>query len=126
MILLMAAAMAASGADAAIGRWKTETRNGIVEIAPCPSPGGASICGRLLTSDGLRANPDLRDANNKDASLRGRRLAGVQMLGGFTRGDDGTSSTRSGWARRSTPRFPRSIATPGASRAAWIMRCCRT
>ena len=82
MILLMAVAAAAVGPDAAIGRWQTETKHGIVEIAPC----GASLCGRLVGSDGLRANPDLRDINNKDASLRGRRLAGITMLQGFTRG----------------------------------------
>ena len=81
MILLMAAAMAAGGADSAIGRWKTETKNGIVEVAHC----GTSICGRLVTSDGIKANPDLRDTQNKDASLRTRKLAGVQILGGFTR-----------------------------------------
>ena len=82
MILLMAVAAAAVGPDAAIGRWQTETKHGIVEIAPC----GASLCGKLVGSDGLRANPDLRDINNKDASLRGRRLVGITMLQGFTRG----------------------------------------
>lgn len=84
MILLMAAAAAASP-EAAIGRWRTETRNGVVEIASC----GGSICGTLVTSDGIRANPDLRDSKNKDESLRGRKLAGLQILGGFTRTADG-------------------------------------
>ena len=41
---------------------------------------------RDSSSDGIRANPDLRDAKNKDESLRTRRLAGIQMLSGFTRG----------------------------------------
>jgi uncharacterized protein (DUF2147 family) len=83
MILLMAAALAASGADSVIGRWATQTRNGVVEIARC----GASVCGRLVTSDGIRTNPNLTDSKNKDAALRGRKLAGMQILGGFTQSD---------------------------------------
>jgi uncharacterized protein (DUF2147 family) len=82
MILLMAAAAAATSPESAIGRWRTETRNGVVEVAAC----GGSICGTLVTSDGIRANPDLRDSKNKDETLRGRKLAGLQILSGFTRG----------------------------------------
>lgn len=78
---MMLAAAAAVSPDAAIGRWKTETKNGIVEVAKC----GASICGKLVSSDGIRANPDLTDSNNKDTALRGRKLMGLQILGGFTR-----------------------------------------
>lgn len=85
MILLMALAAAATSPDSAIGRWKTETKNGVVEVARC----GGSICGTLISSDGIRANPDLRDINNKDNALRGRKLAGLQILSGFARGSDG-------------------------------------
>ena len=81
--LFMLAAAAASSPDAAIGHWRTETKGGVVEIERC----GGSICGKLVSSDGLRANPNLLDGHNKDASLRGRRLMGLQILGGFTRGD---------------------------------------
>ena len=90
LALLLAAAAASGGVDAVIGRWKTETRNGIVEIATC----GASICGRLVTSDGLRAEPNMLDVKNKDTKLRTRRLAGVPLLGGFTRDGAGWSG---GW-----------------------------
>jgi uncharacterized protein (DUF2147 family) len=77
---LIALAMAASPPtpDTVLGHWKTETRNAIVDITRC----GASICGKLLTSDGIAANPALTDIHNKDASLRGRRLKGMQILGG--------------------------------------------
>lgn len=88
MILLMAAAAAVASPDAVIGRWQTEARHGLVEITRC----GPSICGRLLTSDGLRANPDMRDSKNKDATLRTRRLAGIQLIGGFTRDADAWTS----------------------------------
>ena len=65
--------------DAAVGRWKTETRNAVVEIQRC----GASICGRILTSDALRTNPNLKDARNSNAQLRNRPLRGMQILSGF-------------------------------------------
>lgn len=72
-------ATAASAADIS-GQWKAPTRNALIEISHC----GSSVCGKLLTSDGLRANPDLRDTKNKDAKLRGRKLMGMTMLSGFT------------------------------------------
>ena len=81
--LSMLAAAAAVSPDAAVGKWRTETRNGVVEVERC----GASICGRLVSSDGLRTNPDMRDINNKDASLRGRKLMNLQVISGFTRGN---------------------------------------
>lgn len=81
-----ASPQAAPPLDAVIGRWKTETRGGIVEIQRC----GASICGRILTSDALRIDPTLKDARNGNAALRNRPLRGLQILSGFTAG-------RAGW-----------------------------
>lgn len=78
--LFALAASAAASPDAVVGRWKTETRNGIVEITRC----SASLCGKLLSSDGINANPALKDTNNKDEKLRGRALKGLQILGGFS------------------------------------------
>ena len=85
--LSMLAAAAAVSPDSAIGRWRTETRNGVVEVERC----GASICGKLVSSDGLRTNPDMRDINNKDANLRSRKLMNLQVISGFTRDADGWS-----------------------------------
>lgn len=79
MLLFAMAAAAAVQPNAVIGRWRTESRGGVVEIARC----GASLCGKLADSDGIRANPALTDSNNKDASLRGRRLKDMPMLQGF-------------------------------------------
>jgi uncharacterized protein (DUF2147 family) len=85
MILLSLLAMAAApGADAAIGRWKTETHNAIIEIQRC----GPSICGRIVTSDALRADPNMRDVKNPDAALRNRPIRGSQILSGFTADGD--------------------------------------
>ncbi|KQM19433.1 DUF2147 domain-containing protein [Novosphingobium sp. Leaf2] len=69
----------AADANTVLGTWHTPTKNGIVEIARC----GASICGRLMTSDHIKTNPDLKDTANKDTAQRGRRLKGMQILGGF-------------------------------------------
>lgn len=74
----------AAGADSVVGTWRTPSRHGVVQIAPC----GASLCGTLLDSDNIRKNPELRDINNKDEAKRDRRLKGLQILTGFTR-DDG-------------------------------------
>ena len=75
----LALAAAPSPADPVLGTWKTETRGGVVEIVRC----GTSICGRLVSSDHLRSNPNLRDVNNADAKLRSRPLKGLTILSGF-------------------------------------------
>lgn len=72
-------------ADAAVGRWQTQTRGGVVEIQRC----GASICGRILTSEKLRTDPNLKDVNNSNAALRGRPLRNLQILSGFTQSGNG-------------------------------------
>ncbi|HEX8447934.1 MAG TPA: DUF2147 domain-containing protein [Sphingomonas sp.] len=81
LTMLIAALLAAPNPtpDAVVGTWRTEVRNGIVAIQRC----GPSICGRLVTSDGMKANPALTDANNKDAALRSRPLRGLTILSGF-------------------------------------------
>ncbi len=84
-IALMALAMVtAASPDGVVGRWKTETRGGIVEITRC----GNTICGKLLTSDGMAADPNMKDSKNIDASLRNRPLKGIALLSGpFEYGD---------------------------------------
>jgi len=84
ILMALLAGAAPVSPDAAIGTWKTETRNGIVEIQHC----GTSICGRLVSSDALRANPDTRDAHNSDAAKRARPLKNLLMLSGFARAAD--------------------------------------
>ena len=81
MIALIMAVALSSGvsADAVAGQWRTQTRNGVVEIERC----GPTICGRLLSSTGLNANPALTDLNNSDPKLRGRPLKGLQIMSGF-------------------------------------------
>ena len=79
--LILAAALSGGGpADDVAGQWRTQTRNGVVEIARC----GETICGRLMHSIGLDANPALADLNNSDPKLRSRPLKGLQILSGFS------------------------------------------
>lgn len=79
IILALLAAAPVVGANDVIGRWKTESRGGVVEIARC----GESICGKLVSSEGLKANPRLTDQNNKDEKLRSRPLQDLTILKGF-------------------------------------------
>lgn len=83
ILLLAAAAQAMSGPslDDVVGRWQAQSDNGVIEITRC----GASICGNLITSDRLRADPGQVDGRNRNASLRTRRLAGLSILSGFRR-----------------------------------------
>jgi uncharacterized protein (DUF2147 family) len=64
------------------GRWLTPVQHGVVEITAC----GEAICGRVLSSDTLKADPALKDIHNKDAALRTRSVKGMTMLAGFTGG----------------------------------------
>lgn len=76
------AASAAGHASAIEGRWRTPTNNAEIDIAPC----GAATCGVVIAADHLKVDPAARDVRNRDASLRGRRIAGLRMLSGFTGG----------------------------------------
>ena len=71
----------ASAADPT-GLWQTPTRGGQVEISRC----GAALCGRLVSSEGLAADPALKDVNNQNAAQRGRPLKGLTILTGFAGG----------------------------------------
>ncbi|TCM36825.1 uncharacterized protein (DUF2147 family) [Novosphingobium sp. ST904] len=69
----------AAGNDSVVGKWRTPSKHGVVELGRC----GESVCGRIVDSDGLKANPDLRDINNKDTTKRTRKVKGLQIVGGF-------------------------------------------
>ena len=86
MVPVLFAAFLAAGAlpaDTVVGTWRSPTKNAVVDIQKC----GASLCGRLMSSDDIRANPQRRDVNNKDEKLRGRMLKGITMLSGFRQAD---------------------------------------
>jgi uncharacterized protein (DUF2147 family) len=64
------------------GLWATPTNGGQVEIGRC----GNSLCGKLVTSESIKADAGLKDAKNKDKAQRGRTLKNLQMLYDFTGG----------------------------------------
>lgn len=81
--VLLALSMAASAQAAdVLGQWKTPNKNGVVEITKC----GDSICGTLISSDGIAKNPGLQDTENKDPALRTRTLKGLLLISGFKGG----------------------------------------
>ena len=85
--VLTAAAVSAPAlaqGPALVGTWKTQTKNGVVQIAPC----GGAFCGKLVDGDDLRAIPGATDIRNKDTALRTRPLQGLPLLQGFTGGPD--------------------------------------
>jgi uncharacterized protein (DUF2147 family) len=81
--LSVAAPLAA--AEPITGRWITDDKDAVVEIAPC----GKQFCGTIARflippPGGL----DQRDTNNKDAAKRSRKLLGMMILTGFTPDED--------------------------------------
>ena len=86
-VLALGAAVRASAASP-IGIWYAEGGAAQVSIERC----GAELCGRVawlrspLDEDGC----DLRDRNNPDPSLRGRRVEGLEVLRGLAPQADGT------------------------------------
>jgi uncharacterized protein (DUF2147 family) len=83
-VMLAALLAAAPSADIVVGKWKTETKNAVVQIDRC----GGSICGRLLTSDDIAANPAMLDSKNPNPAAAKKPLKGSTMLSGFSREGD--------------------------------------
>ena len=83
-VALTAVAALAFSAGAALaspvsGVWRSPTRNGLIQIYDC----GPDICGRVEGGDDITANPDVRDAHNKDKALQTRRVKGLTIMTGF-------------------------------------------
>lgn len=81
---------AAQSSQTILGVWRTPSDGGsTVRISAC----GDAVCGQIVSSPALRADPNLRDGRNSDASLRTRRLQGLRILqvrpGGPGRWSDG-------------------------------------
>ena len=62
------------------GRWVTQSKDAVVEIAPC----GTSICGKIakfLVTPPQGAGQ--KDIHNPDKTLRSRTILGINILSGF-------------------------------------------
>lgn len=67
------------------GLWLTPVDGGgVARLEPC----GDKVCGFIVESPILRANPDQRDIRNSDPALRDRRLVGLQFLEASPTGAD--------------------------------------
>ena len=78
------AALVATTASASpvAGVWHAPVKDAVIRVYDC----GANVCGKVEDSDDLRANPEMRDSRNKDASLHDRRIRGLQMMTDFKGG----------------------------------------
>jgi uncharacterized protein (DUF2147 family) len=77
--LLLPATAAAQGPE---GLWRTPEDHGVVRIRAC----GQALCGEVVTSDQLKANPNLLDQRNEDKALRTRPLRGLALFSGMSGG----------------------------------------
>ncbi len=69
-------------AGGAAGLWLTGHDHGIVEVFACD----AALCGRIVTSDRLKAHPDQVDERNAEESLRRRPIKGLSIFYGVKGG----------------------------------------
>ena len=78
LVALAALAAAAPGAHAQApsGLWRQKGSAVELRFQPC----GDAVCGVIVASARLAADPDERDAKNPDPKLRSRPLRGVAML----------------------------------------------
>ena len=83
-VLASALVLSAGAAPASplSGLWRTAEDDGQVQIYDC----GGGVCGKLVTSSTLSAQPDMKDVNNGDAALRGRHVKGINIMSGFSGG----------------------------------------
>jgi uncharacterized protein (DUF2147 family) len=82
IFLVLAVVQGAHAASPADGLWQAGSGGGVIEIHDC----GDALCGRVIDSTDLRANPDLRDDANHEPSLRSRLVKGLDILLGFKGG----------------------------------------
>ena len=74
--------VAAQAAPTAVGVWMSPTDHAQIDISAC----GPALCGKVVSSGQITADPDIKDSRNKDASLRSRKLRGLTILKDFTGG----------------------------------------
>lgn len=75
-LLTLAATTAHAHASDLAGLWRTQTEGGLVELAAC----GDALCGTIVSSPRLDANPNQRDVRNKDPAMRTRALRGLRIV----------------------------------------------
>ena len=75
------------------GRWLTQNGRGVVEIFACAD----KLCGRIawLLEPTFKDGTPVTDRHNPKAELQARPVCGLQMMGGFSRGEG--NEWQGGW-----------------------------
>lgn len=68
--------VALSSASLLLGVWNTPVDKSQVRVAPC----GDDICGYVIASTRLTAEPDQRDVRNPDVALRTRPICNLRIM----------------------------------------------
>jgi uncharacterized protein (DUF2147 family) len=68
--------VAVTAASALLGLWNTPVDRSQVRVASC----GDEICGYVIASTRLTAEPDQRDVRNPDVSLRTRLIRNLKIM----------------------------------------------
>lgn len=77
MIGLALALAAATSAPDVSGLWRTPGDGGsLVRLAPC----GDALCGRIVSSRRIKADPGQRDVRNRNAAQRDRALKDLTFM----------------------------------------------
>jgi uncharacterized protein (DUF2147 family) len=82
MTLAFAAGSTAFAAEGPEGLWQTPDNGGVVQVSAC----GDALCGHVVTSDRIKADPGITDMKNQDASQRSRPLKGLPLFYGVKGG----------------------------------------
>jgi uncharacterized protein (DUF2147 family) len=82
LTLMALAASAAGAASPADGLWAGPEHGVVIRVETC----GDALCGYIVTSNRIAANPNLLDEHNPDSSLRARRLKGLALFSGLKGG----------------------------------------
>jgi uncharacterized protein (DUF2147 family) len=83
-LVLAAGASPAFAADPVEGQWLVQGGSAKVRVAPCAAD-KAKMCGTIvwLKNPNDKAGQPVKDANNPDASQRGKPLVGLNMIRDF-------------------------------------------
>lgn len=77
LVLALAAPAEAKAAPDVSGLWRTPSDGGsVVRLSRC----GEALCGRIVNSPRLKADPDQRDVRNRDAGQRDRALRNLVFM----------------------------------------------
>ena len=76
------AAPAAADAKDIAGVWLSPSHSAHVEISRC----GEAYCGKLLSVEPYKSNPQMLDLHNKNPAMRSRQIVGTTLISGFRGG----------------------------------------